>query len=220
MHNNEHGSVIFLYHQCLDEESLCALRRYIQKWQARIGKIPWKGSWGDKDDEFRFILTPFKDLATPISIVMWGHVYSSKCFNEHDMDYFIEKYYRNGFEDWPPNGAYNYLWKNISETTSSCDPLPAAGKLAASYMMSARDEELAQLRDLVTALTTEVNSLKSQMAGIKDVCKTNSGGRRLASNEPCGDTASEALPPGVVANTAGSWWQAYYAVCSLGLVGA
>lgn len=57
------------------------------------------------------VLTPFKNLATPIAIVMWGHVYTSLCYNEQDMDAFIMSRYRRAFEDWPPSGAYEYLWQ-------------------------------------------------------------------------------------------------------------
>lgn len=143
MHNNEHGSVIFLYNQCLGEAMLCNLRRYIQKWQDRLGSIKWDEK---RTDGFRFILTPFKDLNVPISIVMWGHVYSSKCFNEHDMDYFIEKWYRNGFEDWPPSGAYDHLWRNITETAAKCPALPDPGPIQTSQMLTAREADVEALQ--------------------------------------------------------------------------
>jgi hypothetical protein len=161
MHNAEHGGVIFLYNPCLDEESLCALRRYIQKWQAKIGQIAWEGHDADK---FRFLLTPFKNLNTPISIVMWGHVYGSKCFNEHDMDYFIQKWYRNGIEDWPPGGAYNYLWKSydldyIRLDTANCAELPTAGEMHASYMLPAlaSAENTASVASVATSIVRSGN---------------------------------------------------------------
>ena len=77
----------------------------------------------DDEDKFRFILTPFKDLWTPISIILWGNVYSSKCFNEAEMDEFIASNYQRAFEDWPPNGAYNYLWKDITTSGKILKPL-------------------------------------------------------------------------------------------------
>jgi len=190
LHNAEHGGVVFLYNQCLDQESLCAIRRYIQKWQKRIGKIQWQGSWGDTDDEFRFLLTPFKDLWTPIAIVAWGHVYGSKCFNEHDMDYFIEKSYRSAFEDWPPNGAYNYLWKDISETATSCAELPTSGTAAANHMLSVQETEIAELHAVV-------NDLKAQLAILKDqavpALATNSSGSQSLLSRASSRAASAAL---------------------------
>jgi len=124
MHNNEHGGAIFLYHSCLDKESLCALRRYIQKWQRRMGQTSWRDGkgdgFGDTHDKFRYVLTPFKNLATPIAIVMWGHVYTSLCYNEQDMDAFIMSRYRRAFEDWPPSGAYEYLWQgDVAQTAEA-----------------------------------------------------------------------------------------------------
>jgi len=175
MHNNEHGGLIVLYHPCLDEESLCALRRWIQKWQARIGKIEWRegkgDGYGDTDDEFRFVLTPFKDLFTHISLVFWGNVYSSICYNERDMDYFVEKHYRNAFEDWPPNGAYNYLHRDIAETAASCPPLPATADAEWRYMntrISAPGDETAAA---MTGLEGDVDSadaaLQAELAKVK-----------------------------------------------------
>jgi len=168
MHNAEHGGVIFLYHQCLDAESLCAIRRYIQKWQKRLGKIKWRGAGNplDDTDEFRFILTPFKDLFTPLAIVMWGHAYSSKCWNENDMDYFLEKWARNGFEDWPPNGAYRYLWKNITETAATCAPLPSKVRDHPRYMLTVQrpEPELGNLPDKITQLEARIGELEKTIA--------------------------------------------------------
>lgn len=227
LHNNEHGGAIFLYHQCLDQDSLCQLRRYIQKWQKRIGSIPWKNKGKDDEDTFRFILTPFKDLAQPIAIVSWGQVYSSKCMNEHDMDYFLEKTYRTAYEDWPPNGPYDYLWKDINETAASCPKLQDAGEEVSSQLLTAQqkevlelraivndlkaqekgnasaeqekaqEKEILELRALVSTLTGTVKQLQSEMAGIKDVCKVKSNGRLLEGAEPCDDSTGDVSTTGV-----------------------
>merc|ERR1712176_1526793 len=86
LHNSEHGGAIFLYDPCLDEESLCLLRRYIKKWQLTMNENTLSG-------KFRFIMTPFNNLQRPIAISMWGELYMSKCFNEAEMDAFITRNY-------------------------------------------------------------------------------------------------------------------------------
>uniref|UniRef100_A0A7R9Z8D2 Uncharacterized protein n=1 Tax=Pseudictyota dubia TaxID=2749911 RepID=A0A7R9Z8D2_9STRA len=178
MHNAEHGGAIFLYHPCLDEESKCALRRLIEKWQDRIGVVQWEGdseidkfleSAKDTEDRFRFILTPFKNLWTPISVILWGNIYSSKCFNEAELDEFIASNYRRAYEDWPPNGAYNYLWTDIKEKAASCPALPPASPstivnaLRASYGAPSGDAS-----DAVKNLTAQVEMLQQEVADLKE----------------------------------------------------
>jgi len=168
MHNAEHGGAIFLYHPCLDEDSKCALRRLIQKWQDKVGSVKWEGdlqidefvpSARDDEDNFRFILTPYKNLWTPFSVVLWGNIYSSKCFNEAEVNEFIASNYRRAFEDWPSNGAYNYLWTDIASNAENCPALPPASPSTivsaqrASYGTSNDIEDLAaQVKMLGTIL--------------------------------------------------------------------
>jgi len=209
MHNNEHGGAIFLYHECLDEESKCALRRYIQKWEAKIGSVPWSGHQNDK---FRFILTPFKNLATPMAIVMWGHVYSSKCFNQQDMDYFITKHYRQGFEDWPPSGAYNHSWKDIGIVAeeSGCDVLPPTEDPHPEYMRSVPLEDAMESEKMYTrqsgsdytamlALDTASNDgrkCQSSGPGAISMCAPGGvfvNGKEISPGVPCNNSRIEEL---------------------------
>ena len=45
-----------------------------------------------------------------MAIVAWGHGYYSQCLNEPGMDRFLDMYYRQAWEDWPPDGPYDYLY--------------------------------------------------------------------------------------------------------------
>jgi len=176
MHNAEHGGAIFLYHPCLDEESKCAIRRLIEKWQDKIGVVQWPGdsdidkfqeSAKDTEDKFRFILTPFKNLWTPISVVLWGNIYSSICFNEAELDDFIATNYRRAYEDWPPNGAYNYLWTDINEKVSTCPALPPTSP---STIVSARNVASSSGSSVaIKNLEAELEGLKKEVAELREL---------------------------------------------------
>jgi len=190
MHNLEHGSIIFLYNPCLNKASLCAIRRFIQKWQQKLGEIEWENGGETLQDGFRFILTPFKDLATPMAMVAWGHIYASKCFNSADMDDFVQRYYRMGVEDWPPGGAYNYLWKDIAVTAEEeqCAPLPEADapRLVKQLKVDAAKDK-ADLLEQIEALTSTVNDLSDTISNLKSECLSDSdiGDRRMLQESPC-----------------------------------
>jgi len=114
LHGSEHGAIVFLYHHCLDAKSLCRIRQFIQKWRRWVnkGKLP-----GGK---FRFILTPFKDLQRPFAMSSWGELYMSRGFHETEMDMFVEKHYRRSWEDYAPDGTYDYLWADVGERAAAC----------------------------------------------------------------------------------------------------
>ncbi|KAL7540873.1 hypothetical protein ACHAWF_006808 [Thalassiosira exigua] len=179
LHNAEHGGAIFLYHPCLDEESKCALRRLVQKWQDKIGTIKWPGDSEidkfvpdakDDEDKFRFILTPYKNLWNPVTIILWGNIYSTMCFNEAEMDEFIASNYRHAFEDWPPNGAYNYLWESIASNAEDCPALPPTPP---STTVSAESDSYAN-SDAVKDLAAHVEALEQEIVTLK-AAKASSG---------------------------------------------
>jgi hypothetical protein len=51
-----------------------------------------------------------------MAIVTWGEGYFSNCLNEPGMDRFLEMYYRQAWEDYPPGGTYDYLYMGGSPT--------------------------------------------------------------------------------------------------------
>lgn len=110
MHNAEHGGAIFLYHPCISDEALCQLRQYI--WSR-----PDDALYGEDVNDpnraiagkFRWILTPYPQLRTTMAIVTWGHLFFSECLNEPGMDRFLDANYRQAWEDFAPDGAYDYL---------------------------------------------------------------------------------------------------------------
>lgn len=114
LHNIEHGGIAFLYDHCLDDESLCIIRRFIKKWQK------WMDAGKMDGGKFRFILTPFNKLQRGLALVSWGELYMSKGFNEDELDLFIKNYYRRAWEDYAPDGPYDFLWTNISTKDTTC----------------------------------------------------------------------------------------------------
>jgi len=130
LHGAEHGALVFLYDGCLGEAELCRLRTYIRKVRARIGA------------EFNFMLSPFKNPMRPLTIVTWGVTYMSSAFNEDDMDAFIAKNYRQGWEEVPPTtqpGPYTYLLKDFDALADAC-PAPTLSTLVADAMPRVRIE--------------------------------------------------------------------------------
>eukprot|EP00928_Gymnodinium_smaydae_P072024 TRINITY_DN55462_c0_g1_i1.p1 TRINITY_DN55462_c0_g1~~TRINITY_DN55462_c0_g1_i1.p1 ORF type:complete len:495 (+),score=59.31 TRINITY_DN55462_c0_g1_i1:150-1487(+) len=125
LHGIEHGGFAFLYNHCLPPEDLCSIRRFIQKWKYRLERGDLQHSKFRGADrgmgrnsgpaEFRFILTPFKDLQRALAVVSWGEMYMSKGFNEAALDEFITENYRKAWEDYQSPGKYNYTWVDINE---------------------------------------------------------------------------------------------------------
>eukprot|EP00494_Astrolonche_serrata_P034505 UN34774 len=131
LHSAEHGAIVFLYNSCISEESLCQLRQYISS------KGEWMGSLYGQDDEvgrgeanrFRYILTPYKNLRKKFALMTYGESLISSCLNERDFDWFIEKYYRHSWEDWPPSGTYDYLWTGYMEHDEECPMEPGTEEI-------------------------------------------------------------------------------------------
>ena len=113
VHNLEHGGVVFLYDPCLTPESVCAIRQYVAKWQAHFSR---------KREGFRFVMTPFKDLMRSVSVVAWGRLFASDCFNVRAMDRFITENYRHAWEDVSQDGNYDHLFihRDMRSETASC----------------------------------------------------------------------------------------------------
>jgi len=132
LHSAEHGAMIFLYDPCLSAETLCQLRQYITS----VGEKLQPDHYGTDDtssrntaEKFRYILSPYKNLRKPIAIITWGYSFFSSCVNEPGMDAFITKHYRQAWEDWPPGGAYNYLYKGYTKDNHD-DSCPALTEYA------------------------------------------------------------------------------------------
>jgi len=179
LHNSEHGAAIFLYHPCLDEESKCKLRRYIQKWQAKMQANPTKGGSSKMSGEFRFIMTPFSNLQTGLAVSMWGELFMTKCFDELELDAFITRNYRNAWEDYSTSGKYSHLHVDIDEMATHCAPAlddsSAVGVAIAhptgvlrpvgTQEFDALKDELASLRTLVYVSATCVLVLLLALGG-------------------------------------------------------
>lgn len=139
LHSAEHGGIVFLYNQCLSPGDICRIRIFIQKWRLTLGL---------GKHAFRFILTPFKNLQTPMAIVSWGKVYMSNCFDEEDMDDFILKHYRESWEDVAEDGPYNYLLGDFDATALKCGPLAPVSR---SQLTAEEAADFPGLRSVIDA---------------------------------------------------------------------
>ena len=98
IHNLEHGGVALLYHPCVEESIIDALRTL-------VCSIP-----EDDGGPFRWVLTPYIDLPTNIAIVAWEWTYLNDCFDAESINEFIDEHYRNAPEDFYYNGSYDTLY--------------------------------------------------------------------------------------------------------------
>jgi hypothetical protein len=99
LHNLEHGGIAFLYHPCASDETLQAIRDYVQSHA------------GDETGPFRYVMTPYPGLPTAIAVLAWENKLSANCFNSTDVDWFLRLNYRNGPEDVAVDGRYIYTWQ-------------------------------------------------------------------------------------------------------------
>ena len=64
LHNLEHGGIAFLYHPCAEESVIDSLRNIACSMA------------DDETGAFRWVLTPYPNLPSKISIVAWEWSYS------------------------------------------------------------------------------------------------------------------------------------------------
>ena len=98
LHNLEHGGIAFLYHPCAEESVIDSLRNI---------------ACSIADDEtgaFRWVLTPYPNLPSKISIVAWEWSYSKNSVDSDEIFTFISEHYRQAPEDFPYDGSYNDLY--------------------------------------------------------------------------------------------------------------
>jgi len=98
LHNLEHGGIAFLYHPCVEDEVVDAMRELAR---ARPD---------DDTGPFRWVMTPYPDLPSAIAVVAWEWVYSAECVQEDEIGGFIDRYYRMAPEDVRGDGAYDRGW--------------------------------------------------------------------------------------------------------------
>jgi hypothetical protein len=101
LHNLEHGGVAILYDPCLPEADVATLR-----------------AWANArpDDEmgpFRWVLTPYPGLETPVALVAWEETLLLPCWRASDVEAalaFLATHYRTAPEDFPFDGGYDRGW--------------------------------------------------------------------------------------------------------------
>jgi len=167
LHAAEHGAVIFLYNPCLSAEALCQLRQYISTI-THVGVLYGDDATmngRDAADEFRYILTPYKHLRTSYALITWQRSLFSKCMNEPAFDDFIFRYYRQGWEDWPPSGAYDYLWVDyqhddscpaLTETPWRDRDMVTGESLSIEHLTTENEARIAELEARLDALESQL----------------------------------------------------------------
>ncbi len=110
LHNLEHGGIAFLYDPCVPEAQRVALLG-IAKAQA-----------GDDAGLFRWVMTPYPGLPTPVAVVAWQHTWTAECIdvayspfpaegpNRTSLSTFITEHYRKAPEDVAVDGTYATDW--------------------------------------------------------------------------------------------------------------
>ncbi|GMT18823.1 hypothetical protein PFISCL1PPCAC_10120, partial [Pristionchus fissidentatus] len=103
LHNLEHGSIILLYHPCVDEDELSKLRTLL------TGCI------------YRHIITPFNKLTEdrPLALVGWGARLIMSRVNQRSVVKFIRKHAHIAPEDISKNGLYSLHLIQPSQVVSS-----------------------------------------------------------------------------------------------------
>jgi len=111
LHNAEHGYVVFLYQPCIEPEALCKIKQF-------IASRPYDNT-GDPRSEgpFRWIMTPYKELVHKFAVVTYYQTLLTDCFHWDDWNTFIDRNYRQAFEDYSGRGRYDYLWISNSTCT-------------------------------------------------------------------------------------------------------
>jgi len=119
LHNVEHGSVAILHHQCLSEEDICKIQNFASsRPYDDTGLYPISGP-------FRWVLTPYRNLARNIGIVTYSGIYLSDCFNVSDILRVLSRSYRMALEDVAASGPYNETWIT-DQPCAGYVPLPPA----------------------------------------------------------------------------------------------
>ncbi|MCC6622047.1 MAG: DUF3105 domain-containing protein [Deltaproteobacteria bacterium] len=97
LHNLEHGGIALLYDPCVASELVDALREFAR---ARPD---------DASGPFRWVLTPYPGLPTPIAAVAWETTWESQCVDA-SLGAFVDSFYRQAPEDVASDGSYTTGW--------------------------------------------------------------------------------------------------------------
>lgn len=109
IHNLEHGGIAILYHPCVEKEIIDSLRTLACSRP------------DDDGGKFRWVLTPYVNLPSNISVVAWEWTYLNDCFDAISINEFIDEHYRNAPEDFYYNGSYDTLYIGKCEAYGCTD---------------------------------------------------------------------------------------------------
>lgn len=98
LHNLEHGGIAFLYDPCAPSALVDELRVFAQ------------GQPEDDTGPFRWILSPYPGLPTPVAAVAWGWTWAAECVHLDSLEDFVVERYRQAPEDLDWDGSYSTGW--------------------------------------------------------------------------------------------------------------
>lgn len=107
LHNLEHGAIAFLYNPCAPGPMVEQLREFARHWD------PGDGS------RFRWVLTPYQNLPTPIAIVAWRWRAEMSCFDATTAHLFVKAHYLQAPENVGAQGSYELLWLGDGATATA-----------------------------------------------------------------------------------------------------
>ena len=112
--NLEIGSIVVLYHPCVDPSLVEDLRVFLRD-------LP-----NDDAGQVRWVLTPYPGLSSAFAIATWRHSFAANCLDHAAAGAFVQAHYRQAPEDVAANGAYVFAWigKNAGLLTHPTNPPP------------------------------------------------------------------------------------------------
>jgi len=87
-----------LYDPCAPEALIGALRVFAQSQPE------------DDGGPFRWVLTPFPGLPSPVAAVAWGWTWQAECVHIESLEDFVVERYRQAPEDLDWDGSYQTGW--------------------------------------------------------------------------------------------------------------
>ncbi|MFO0745771.1 MAG: DUF3105 domain-containing protein [Myxococcota bacterium] len=98
VHNLEHGGIALLYDPCVPTAVVDQLRAFAA------------GRAADDSGAFRYVLTPYPGLPTPVAAVAWEWTWLSECVDTASLGAFVDAHYRHAPEDFAADGSYSDGW--------------------------------------------------------------------------------------------------------------
>jgi hypothetical protein len=98
LHNIEHGGIVVLYREGLPDSDYQVILNFLKEYPVK------------EEGSLRWILTPYPDLKSPVALITWQWRMFLECWNESDINNFLQRTYRRAPEDISSDGSYTEGW--------------------------------------------------------------------------------------------------------------